>query len=108
MLTVNREPAILGFERIRGVDVQTKFGRRAMDRAIRCSARPCKSILAGLSTFLLTGDTPKCKKRDGDRCILTKAGDPQVAHIFPYSMLDTPPSRKKRNNLTESQNVGAF
>src|SRR5438045_9796846 len=32
----------------------------------------------------------KCFERDNGECVLTKLGSPQVAHIFPYTMLNKP------------------
>ena len=66
-----------------------------MGAAIKDSASSCKSIIAGLRTFLLTDYTQKCLERDGERCILTKLSHPEVAHIFPYSMLNSPPPNKE-------------
>jgi HNH endonuclease len=37
----------------------------------------------------------KCKSRDNNRCVLTKRGSPQVAHIFPYTMLNKPLTKSK-------------
>ena len=53
MLTVNRESAIPEFKRFGGVDTHREFGWTATGAAIKDSASSCKSIIAGLRTFLL-------------------------------------------------------
>jgi len=34
-------------------------------------------------------------ERDGNRCIITRQSKPEIAHIFPYCMLNTPPLGKE-------------
>jgi hypothetical protein len=76
-----------------------------MGAAIRESEKISKSILARLRTFLLTSYTQKCKERDGNRCVLTKLARPEAAHIFPYSMLNTPPPNKAQKTSTKTDKI---
>ena len=45
--------------------------------------------------------TIQCKERDDNKCVLTNQPLPQAAHIFPYSMLNSPPqaSRSKISKM---------
>ncbi|KAM5432372.1 hypothetical protein MferCBS31731_007575 [Microsporum ferrugineum] len=47
-------------------------------------------------------EADKCRKRDGEECVITKAGTPiEIAHIFPFSMrhLQSPEELVRRYNF---------
>lgn len=48
-----------------------------------------------------------CKQRDDGKCVLTKAGDPDAAHIFPYSILNKS-ANTPRLNYTAQANFWVF
>lgn len=102
-----RDSSLLGSEASSSTKTSGQSRKRKLNSDgegwVRCSEK--EKALA--SAFLLRCNAlltrPNCKARDDQRCILTKMALPEVAHIFPYSMLDQ--AGQKPGNA--SLNVGS-